>query len=95
MTTLLKSGTLHAAEGDWVFCNRQGQPCRSFRTAFERAVCQAGIQDFTLCDLRYTFASRLAMAAVALPRVTKLEKIPATFAAVPAAHTGADIQVLD
>jgi integrase len=72
LTMLLKSGRLHAAEGDRVFLNRYGQPYRSFRTAFERAVRQAGIQDFTFHDLRHTFASRLVMAGVDLPTVKEL-----------------------
>jgi site-specific recombinase XerD len=55
-----------------VFCNQHGQPYRSFRTAFEYAVRQAGIQDFSFHDLRYTFASRLVMAGVDLPTVKEL-----------------------
>jgi hypothetical protein len=38
LTMLLKSAKVNAAEGERVFCNRYGQPYRSFRTAFERAV---------------------------------------------------------
>jgi integrase len=72
LTMVLKSGTLHAAKGDQVFCNQHGQPYRSFRTAFEYAVRQAGIQDFSFHDLRYTFASRLVMAGVDLPTVKEL-----------------------
>jgi integrase len=72
LTMLLKSGRLQAAEGERVFRNRHGQPYRSFRTAFERAVRQAGIQDFTFHDLRHTFASRLVMAGVDLPTVKEL-----------------------
>jgi integrase len=72
LTMVLKSGTLHAAKGDQVFCNQHGQPYRSFRTAFEHAVRQAGIQDFTFHDLRHTFASRLVMAGVDLPTVKEL-----------------------
>jgi integrase len=72
LTMLMKSAKLQAAEGGWVFRNRHGQPYRSFRTAFERAVRQAGIQDFTFHDLRHTFASRLVMAGVDLPTVKEL-----------------------
>jgi integrase len=72
LTMLMKSAKLHAAEGGRVFRNRHGQPYRSFRTAFERAVRQAGIQDFTFYDLRHTFASRLVMAGVDLPTVKEL-----------------------
>jgi integrase len=51
LTMLLKFGKLHAADRERVFCNRHGQPYRSFRTAFEHAVRQAGMQDFTFHDL--------------------------------------------
>src|SRR5262245_60660688 len=72
LTMVLKSGRLHAAEGERVFRNRHGQPYRSFRTTFERAVRQAGIADVTFHDLRHTFARRLVMAGVDLPTVKKL-----------------------
>ncbi len=72
LTGVLKFATVDAAEGEQVFCNRHGQPYRSFRTAFERAVAQAGIADFTFHDLRHTFASRLVMAGVDLPTVKEL-----------------------
>ncbi len=65
----VQAGT--AATGP-VFCNRQGTPYRSFRTAFERAVRKAGLEDFTFHDLRHTFASRLVMAGVDLPTVQSL-----------------------
>jgi len=40
--------------------------------AFERAVRQAGLGDFTFHDLWHTFASRLVMAWVDLPTVKDL-----------------------
>jgi integrase len=55
-----------------VFCNVRGKPYRSFRTAFERAVHKAGVEDFTFHDLRHTFASRLVMRGVDLPTVKDL-----------------------
>jgi site-specific recombinase XerD len=72
LTTTLKAVKLQMADGERVFCNRQGTPYRSFRTTFERTVRQAGIQDFTFHDLRHTFASRLVMAGVDLPTVKEL-----------------------
>ena len=72
LTMLMKSAKLHAAEGGRMFRNRHGEPYRSFRTAFERAVHRAGNQDFTFHDLRHTFASRLVMAGVDLPTVKEL-----------------------
>jgi integrase len=72
LTMVLKSAKVPQAREERVFCNRNGLPYRSFRTAFERAVRQAGIADFTFHDLRHTFASRLVMAGVDLPTVKEL-----------------------
>jgi integrase len=72
LTTTLKAVKLVHADGEKVFCSRQGNPYRSFRTAFERAVRLAGLADFTFHDLRHTFASRLVMAGVDLPTVKEL-----------------------
>ncbi|HEY7710593.1 MAG TPA: site-specific integrase [Candidatus Entotheonella sp.] len=55
-----------------VFRKKDGEPYRDFRTAFERAVTQADIPDFTFHDLRHTFASRLVMKGVDLPTVKEL-----------------------
>ena len=55
-----------------VFRTPQGGPSRNFRTAFERVVAQAGLDDFTFHDLRHTFASRLVMGGVGLPTVKEL-----------------------
>jgi integrase len=72
LTTTLKAVKLHRADGERVFCSRQGTPYRSFRTAFERAARLAGVVDFTFHDLRHTFGSRLVMAGVDLPTVKEL-----------------------
>ena len=72
LTTTLKVVRMGTAATGPVFCNRQGTPYRSFRTAFERAVRKAGLEDFTFHDLRHTFASRLVMAGVDLPTVQSL-----------------------
>jgi integrase len=72
LTNTLKAVKLHSADGEQVFCSRDGTPYRSFRTAFARAVLQAGLADFTFHDLRHTFASRLVMAGVDLPTVKEL-----------------------
>jgi integrase len=52
-----------------MFCNQDGGPYRSFSTAFERAIRQAGVTDFIFHDLRHTFASRLVMRGVDLATV--------------------------
>lgn len=72
LTDTLRTSRIKADKSDHVFCSRQGTPYRSFRTAFERAVREAGIEDFTFNDLRHTFASRLVMAGVDLPTVQEL-----------------------
>jgi site-specific recombinase XerD len=55
-----------------VFCSRSGIPYRSFRTVFERAIRQAGIEVLVFHDLRPSFASRLVMSGVDLPTVQVL-----------------------
>jgi integrase len=55
-----------------VFRSRSGVPYRSIRTAFTSALKRAEIDDFTLHDLRHTFASRLVMGGVDLPTVKEL-----------------------
>lgn len=74
LTDLLKSVNLANNQGDRVFCNRDGMPYRSFRSAFERAVQKAEIKDFTFHDLRHTFASRLVMAGVDLPTCERITR---------------------
>jgi integrase len=72
LTIVLKSAKVNDAKGERDFRNQRGQPYRSYRNAFERAVSQAGIQNFTFHDLRHTFASRLVMAGVDLATVKEL-----------------------
>jgi integrase len=72
LTTTLKAVKLQSADGEKVFCSREGTPYRSFRTTFQRAVRLAVLADFTFHDLRHTFASRLVMAGVDLPTVKEL-----------------------
>ena len=72
LTDILKSVKLAANQGDRVFCNRDGTPYYSFRSAFERALRKTGIAEYTFHDLRHMFASRLVMAGVDLPTVKEL-----------------------
>jgi site-specific recombinase XerD len=55
-----------------VFCEDDGHGIRSLRTAFEQAVKNAGIEDFTFHDLRHTFASHVVMGGVDLLTVKEL-----------------------
>lgn len=72
LTDTLKSVKLANYQDERGFCNRDGKPYRSFRSAFERAVRKAELEDCTFHDLRHTFASRLVMAGVDLPTVKEL-----------------------
>lgn len=56
----------------YVFCKPDGQPRRSIRTSFEKALKKAGIEDFHFHDLRHTFASHLVMAGVDIKTVQEL-----------------------
>jgi site-specific recombinase XerD len=72
LTATLKAIRMDATIDGVVFCNRNGTPYKSFRSAFERAVQKGGLIDFTFHDLRHTFASRLVMSGVDLPTVKEL-----------------------
>ena len=49
------------APTDRVFLNRDGKPWKSWRTAFRKALRDAGIHDFRFHDLRHCFGSYLGM----------------------------------
>lgn len=72
LTDMLKSVKLRNCQSEWVFCSREETLYCSFRSAFERAVRKAEIEDFTFYDLRHTLASRLVVARVDLPTVKEL-----------------------
>jgi integrase len=72
LTEALRAVRMTGLATEHVFCNLRGEPYRSFRTAFERAVRKAGLEDFTFHDLRHTFASRLIMRGADLPTVKEL-----------------------
>lgn len=71
LSTLKTCKMSHSPE-EQVFRTHQGTPYRSYRSAFERAVRKAEIENFTFHDLRHTFASWLAMAGVDLPTLQEL-----------------------
>jgi integrase len=49
---------------EFVFTHNNRQPIRSLRTAFERALKRAGIEDFRFHDLRHTAASQMYMSGL-------------------------------
>lgn len=59
------------ASGEYVF-SHEGEPVRTFKTAFNAAIRRAGVQRFTFHDLRHTFASNLVMKGVDLATVQEL-----------------------
>ena len=72
LTETLRKVRINSTAQGPVFCNRNGTPYRSFRTAFKRAARQAGLTDLTFHDLWHTFTSRLVMRGVDLPTVQAL-----------------------
>ena len=63
------SRNVHSA---YVFSHSNGEAFGSVRKSFERAVEEAGIEDFTFHDLRHTFASHLVMSGCDLRSVQQL-----------------------
>jgi len=72
LTATLKAVRMNTVSASWGFCNRQGTSYPSFQAACVWAVRKAGLEDFTLHDLRHTFAGRPGMAGMALPSVQDL-----------------------
>jgi integrase len=57
---------------DRVFCDNNGRPMDSIKTAFKNAVRRSGIRHFRFHDLRHTFASRLVEKNVNIVTVKEL-----------------------
>ncbi len=72
LTETLKAIKIGSSMSEVVFLSSRGTPYCSFRSAFERAVRKANIEDVTFHTLRHTFASRLVMAGADLPTVKVL-----------------------
>jgi integrase len=72
LTTTLKVVRMNTLADSPAFCSYKDIPYRSFCSAFELAGRKAGLENFTLHDLRHTFASRLVMAGVDFLTVKEL-----------------------
>ena len=72
LTTTLKVVRMNTLADSLAFCSYKDIPYRSFRSVFALAGRKAGLDNFTLHDLRHTFASRLVMAGVDFPTVKEL-----------------------
>jgi integrase len=57
--------------GEYVFCDRQGNPFKNFRRSYQSAIVRAGLKDVVIHDLRHTFGANCVMAYVSLPTVQK------------------------
>ena len=73
---------------------------RDIKTAFLRAVREAGIEDFRFHDLRHTFASHLVMNAADLNTVRELFghkslKMTLRYARLSEAHENSAIKLID
>ncbi|UCD83402.1 MAG: site-specific integrase, partial [Deltaproteobacteria bacterium] len=58
--------------GEYVFCDKEGQPYKDIKRSFHTALRKARIEDFRFHDLRHTFASQLVMAGENLATVKEL-----------------------
>ena len=59
-------------ESPYLFCYKNGKPIRDIRGSFQKALEDAGIEDFRFHDLRHTFASQLVMMGIDLKTVQEL-----------------------
>ena len=55
-----------------LFCNKDGQPIKSFKTAYNNLIHLAGIKHATIHTMRHTFASHLVMKGVSIRTVQEL-----------------------
>lgn len=64
--------TKNQLRSPFVFCQEDGRPYTSVRTAFESACRRAGVLDLRFHDLRHTLASHLVMNGVTIKAVQEL-----------------------
>jgi integrase len=59
-------GLDRSRQGEYVFCNGEGEPYGDIKRGFASALRKPGIKDFRFHDLRHTFGSHLVMQGVDL-----------------------------
>lgn len=60
------------AQSEYLFCDEEGRPFKSFKTAYKTLMEKAGIKDATIHTMRHTFASHLIMKGVGIRTVQEL-----------------------
>lgn len=60
------------SNSEYVFCDKEGRPYTTVKTAFKTALEKAGIKDCVFHTLRHTFASNLVMRGVDIVTVKEL-----------------------
>ena len=60
------------AHMETLFCNKDGQPIKSFKTAYNNLIHLVGIKHATIHTMRHTFASHLVMKGVSIRTVQEL-----------------------
>ncbi|MCL1860893.1 MAG: site-specific integrase [Proteobacteria bacterium] len=72
LLNLARFRATHCPDSPWVFAHKDGSRQAGVVKAFKRALCNAGIEDFRIHDLRHTCASWLVSAGQPLPAVRDL-----------------------
>ena len=71
LTSILRELKLNS-RSEWVFSKEDGSPIGNFRKAYQHAVKEAGIKNFTFHDCRHHAASVMVMGGVNLKRVKEI-----------------------
>jgi len=100
MLSLASFRATYCPDSPWVFAHKSGKRQAAVVKAFKRALCNAGIEDFRIHDLRHTCASWLVSAGQSLSAVRDLlghSTITMTerYAHLAPEHVRAAVAVLD
>ncbi len=60
------------SSNDYLFSHGNGDPAKTFKTAFNAAIRRSGVEKFRFHDLRHTFASNLVMKGFDIVTVQEL-----------------------